>query len=60
VKRTVNGLGDASSGARKLHRPLALRKISSLHFSRNPGPESWKTARKPLTCIGVGTEAAER
>ena len=43
-----------------MHRPLALRKISSLHSSRNSGPESGKTASKPLICIGVGTEASKR
>ena len=44
----------------RLHRPLGLREIGSLQFSPNLGPESGKTASKPLICIGVGTEVSER
>jgi hypothetical protein len=43
---------------RRVHRPLAAGGDPSLHSSQNPGRESGETAPKPLTCIGLGTEAA--
>ena len=46
--------------AQRLHRPLGLSEIPPLHSSRTPGPNRGETAPKPLICIGVGTEAAER
>ncbi len=44
----------------RLHRPKRRSEIASTRSSQIFGPGSEETAPKPLTCIGVVTEAAER
>jgi hypothetical protein len=53
------GVGTYSNSL-SMHRPLSLRKIDSLHASRNPRSESGRTAPKPLICICAWTWFSKR
>ncbi len=60
TERTLIGFELSPASARRMHRLQRLSEIASTRSSQILGPDSAKTAPKPLSRIGVATEVSER